>query len=58
MLVSNPDDHPNGVYAATWILVGTSDAFAAHPEIEGAGRVLPPAKPEISGPMITAACSS
>ena len=22
VLISNPDDHQNGVYAATWILVG------------------------------------
>lgn len=41
LLMSNPDDHPNGIYAATWILVGSSDAFAARAEIEEAGRVLP-----------------
>jgi hypothetical protein len=41
--VSNPDDHPNGIYAATWILVGANIAFTARPELEQAGTVLPAA---------------
>lgn len=41
--ITNSDDHPNGVYAATWILVGTGAAFAARPEIEEDGTVLPSA---------------
>jgi hypothetical protein len=41
VLVSNSDDHPNGIYAATWILVGANSAFATKPQMEEAGRVLP-----------------
>jgi len=47
VLVSNSDDHPNGIYAATWILVGSSAAFATRPQMEETGRVLPSAKGDV-----------
>jgi hypothetical protein len=43
VLVSNSDDHPNGIYAASWILVADASTFAALPDIEEDGRVLAPA---------------
>jgi spermidine synthase len=42
--ISNPDDHPNGIYAASWILVGDAATFAAHARIGDAGTVLAPAR--------------
>jgi SAM-dependent methyltransferase len=44
VLVANQDDHPNGVYAAAWILLGSPQVLDGQPKIEEAGRILPPAK--------------
>jgi hypothetical protein len=43
VMVNNDDDHGNGVYAATWILLGDHDAFAGARKIEQAGTVQAPA---------------
>ena len=42
VLVSNPDDHAQGVYASTWILLGDRAGFEGRQEIEKAGTVLAP----------------
>ncbi len=39
--ITNADDHQKGIYAASWILVGTPSGFAGHKDIERAGTVLP-----------------
>lgn len=41
--ISNSDDHPRGVFASTWILVGNPGGFEAQKQIEAAGRILHPA---------------
>jgi hypothetical protein len=43
VMVNNDDDHGNGVYAATWILVGDYRAFMGDRHIEQSGTVLAPA---------------
>ncbi len=43
VMVDNADDHENGVYAATWILLGEHDALTGARRIEQAGTVLAPA---------------
>jgi SAM-dependent methyltransferase/MFS family permease len=40
--ISNPDDHPRGIFAATWILVGNPGGFEAQTQIEAAGQILHP----------------
>src|ERR1700733_10922332 len=44
VLISNPDDHQIGVYAASWILVGSRSGFLGQSRIEKAGTILAPAK--------------
>jgi hypothetical protein len=44
VLISNLDDHRKGVYAASWILVGSRAGFLGQPRIEKAGTILAPAK--------------
>jgi hypothetical protein len=44
VMISNSDDHQKGVYAASWILVGSRAGFLGQPQIEKAGTVLAPAK--------------
>jgi len=43
VMVNNEDDHANGIYAATWILLGDYRAFTGGRRIEQAGTVLAPA---------------
>ncbi|HVB57642.1 MAG TPA: fused MFS/spermidine synthase [Candidatus Acidoferrales bacterium] len=43
VLISNEDDHAQGIYAAAWVLVGSRDGFAGQREIESAGAILLPA---------------
>jgi hypothetical protein len=43
VMVNNEDDHANGVYAATWILLGDYRAFMGDRHIEQAGTVQAPA---------------
>ncbi len=40
--ISNPDDHPRGIFAATWILLGNPQGFEAQKQIEAAGQILHP----------------
>jgi hypothetical protein len=35
--ISNPDDHANGVFNSSWVLVGTPHSFEAEKQIEAAG---------------------
>lgn len=42
VLIVNTDDHPHGVYASNWILLGTKDGFEGRSHIEGAGAELLP----------------
>ena len=42
--ISNADDHAKGIYAATWILVGSRAGFAGQAQIEKAGTILAPGK--------------
>jgi SAM-dependent methyltransferase len=44
VMISNSDDHPKGVYAASWILVGNRAGFLGQTRIENAGTLLAPAK--------------
>jgi SAM-dependent methyltransferase len=44
VLVSNEDDHPKGIYAAAWILLGNPESLEGQPKIEEAGRILRPAR--------------
>ena len=44
VLVSNEDDHPKGIYAAAWILLGNPESLEGQPKIEEAGRLLRPAR--------------
>jgi len=44
VMITNSDDHQKGVYAASWILVGSRAGFAGQPQIEKAGTILAPAK--------------
>lgn len=43
ILVNNEDDHPHGIYAASWILLGDPRGFYGQSEIESAGAILPSA---------------
>jgi hypothetical protein len=43
VMVDNADDHGNGVYAATWILLGDYRAFMGDRHLEQAGTLLAPA---------------
>ena len=43
VVITNSDDHPRGIYAATWILLGNRPALAAASQIEQAGTLLGPA---------------
>jgi len=45
--ISNGDDHPDGIFAANWILVGSADAFAEQPEMEDAGAQLAPSQRDV-----------
>ena len=42
VMISNLDDHQKGVYAASWILVGSRAGFLGQPRIEQAGTILAP----------------
>ncbi len=44
VIVNNLDDHPKGIYAASWILVGSRTGFLGQPRIEKAGTILAPAR--------------
>jgi SAM-dependent methyltransferase len=44
VMITNLDDHPKGIYAASWILVGSRGGFVGQLRIERAGTILPPAK--------------
>jgi hypothetical protein len=46
VLITNENDPSKGIYAATWILLGSRQALAGLPGIEEAGRILPPGKNE------------
>jgi SAM-dependent methyltransferase len=41
VMINNADDHPKGIYAASWILLGSREGFLGQPLIEKAGEVLP-----------------
>jgi SAM-dependent methyltransferase len=43
VMISNPDDHQKGIYAATWILLGNRTGFTGQPQSESAGTILAPA---------------
>jgi len=47
VIVNNEPDGPQGVYRATWILVGNREGFLAKPEIEKAGRLLTASYPRV-----------
>jgi len=40
VIVSNSDNKPNGVFSATWIILGSRDGFVGFSVIEKAGRLL------------------
>jgi thiosulfate reductase cytochrome b subunit len=42
VMVSNSDDHPKGIYAASWILMGNQEGFLGKAQTENAGNILPP----------------
>ena len=44
VMINNGDDHPKGIYASSWILLGSADAFSSEPDIETAGVLLPPSR--------------
>ncbi len=44
VMISNSDEHQNGVYAASWILVGSRTGFLGQSRIERVGTILSPAK--------------
>lgn len=44
VMISNSDDHQKGVYAASWILVGSRAGFLGQQQIEKAGTIVAPAK--------------
>jgi SAM-dependent methyltransferase len=44
VIINNNDDHAQGVYAASWIVLGNSPAFYGHQKIEESGTILPPAR--------------
>ena len=39
--IDNKDDHPRGIYSATWILMGSPERFYGREKIGEAGTVLP-----------------
>jgi hypothetical protein len=43
VMISNADDHQKGVYAASWILIGSRAGFQGQHQIETAGTILAPA---------------
>jgi SAM-dependent methyltransferase len=47
VLIDNEDDHPQGIYAAAWVLVGSRDGFAGKRTIEQAGAILLPTGREL-----------
>jgi SAM-dependent methyltransferase len=42
VLIENGDDHPKGVYASSWVLVGNPSGFAGQAAIEGKGFLIKP----------------
>jgi lipid-A-disaccharide synthase-like uncharacterized protein len=46
ILVNNADDHPQGIYAASWILMGSQQGFYGRHEMEAAGAILHPSPNE------------
>ena len=42
VLVKNPDNYPQGIYSADWILVGSPEGFFGRGAIESAGAILLP----------------
>ena len=47
VIVENKANSPEGIYRATWVLVGDSRGFLGKPEIEKAGTILGPSSPQI-----------
>jgi len=43
--ITNPDDHPNGIFDASWILLGNPGRFEAVNQIEAAGHILRHSRP-------------
>jgi hypothetical protein len=46
VMITNSDDHPKGIYAATWILLGEHQALTGARQIEQGGTILAPAGPK------------
>jgi len=44
VLINNNDDHPQGVYAASWIVIGNSQGFYGHQKIQESGATLLPGR--------------
>jgi len=42
--INNNDDHPQGVYAASWILIGNRQGFYGQRDIEKSGAILLPGR--------------
>ena len=42
VIVNNEDDHPQGVYSASWILMGNPQGFYGQRQMEAAGSILRP----------------
>ena len=40
VMISNSDDHQKGVYAASWILIGSRGGFHGQHQVETAGTIL------------------
>ncbi len=38
--ISNPDDHANGIFDSSWVLVGAPHSFKAEKQIEAAGHTI------------------
>jgi hypothetical protein len=48
VIISNNDDHPQGVYAASWIVMGDPQGFYGQQKIRESGAILlPPRKPAL-----------
>jgi SAM-dependent methyltransferase len=43
VLIHNGDDHPNGIYASNWMIVGDTKEFEGQGDVEGAGVIILPA---------------
>ncbi len=47
VIVKSESDRPQGVYQATWILLGNRENFLAKPEIEKSGKLLTSTTPQL-----------